>query len=343
MNSNVFNPRHNSRYEPMSAPAFSVPEPNSKIYRGEPLGTVNVALGIDMSADQKYSRRVQLSQSMFSFSEQHSSKLVPLKGRNARAKSLTTKLILFIVFYSLAMFLFLVMQLHLSPIIDANSRCYKQLKSLTIMGEDQRIHKLRLDVVPAGLTNHESLPQSLLDGDNGSMTIRRYIGGLHLFHHSNRNDQTFGKVKKESRGLGELDIGMYDMNNASRPNRGIPRVIHLHAGQGSSERQKKRRLDFDPTPFSDNTQLYGIRNSDDEAVSKMEILLTDDDDGECVSEPWQRAYHPSCNGMHEFDLLHVDYNVMWSFSGYWRNAWRVDLPSHNRAKETETLILKSPK
>jgi len=46
----------------------------------------------------------------------------------------------------------------------------------------------------------------------------------------------------------------------------------------------------------------------------MEVLLTDDDDGECVSEPWQRAYHPSCNGMHEFDLLHVDDNVMWSFS-----------------------------
>jgi len=53
------------------------------------------------------------------------------------------------------------------------------------------------------LTNHESLPQSLLDGENGSMTTRRYIGGLHPFHDSNRNDQTFGKVKKESRGLGE--------------------------------------------------------------------------------------------------------------------------------------------
>ena len=69
------------------------------------------------------------------------------------------------------------------------------------------------------------------------------------------------------------------------------------------KRRRKEDLSFYPTPFSDNTQLYihGIRSSVDEALSRMEVLLPDDNDGECVSEPWQRAYHPSCNGMHEFD------------------------------------------
>ena len=81
----------------------------------------------------------------------------------------------------------------------------------------------------------------------------------------------------------------------------------------------------------------------------MEVLLTDDDGGDCVSESWQRAYHPSCNGMHEFDLLHVDDDdnggrvELFKKQGYWRNAWKDDLPSHNQAKETETLILKTPR
>ena len=65
-------------------------------------------------------------------------------------------------------------------------------------------------------------------------------------------------------------------------------------------------LKVERTPFSDNTQLYSILHSDDEKLSKMERVQTQDTGDECMSDSWQHEYHPSCNNVHEFDIMHLD-------------------------------------
>ena len=45
-------------------------------------------------------------------------------------------------------------------------------------------------------------------------------------------------------------------------------------------------LKVEQTPFSDNTQLYSILHSDDEKLSKMENLHTQDTGAECMSDSW---------------------------------------------------------
>jgi len=130
------------------------------------------------------------------------------------------------------MFLFLVMQLHRSPIIDANSRRCTQLKSQTIKGQDHIIHKLRLDVIPAGLywpimnhfLNHCSTVKTeawLLE--DILVVCIHFMTAIGMI-------RPLGKWRKNLEAWENLNIGMYDtMNNASRSNRGIPRVIYLHA------------------------------------------------------------------------------------------------------------------
>jgi hypothetical protein len=53
--------------------------------------------------------------------------------------------------------------------------------------------------------------------------------------------------------------------------------------------------------------------------------------------------------VHEFDLLHVDdthsggHLKLFKKEGYWRNAWKIEMPSNESRNARETYILKTPK
>ncbi|KAI2501490.1 protein tyrosine kinase [Fragilaria crotonensis] len=99
-----------------------------------------------------------------------------------------------------------------------------------------------------------------------------------------------------------------------------------------------------PADLTDNTQFYGVYDSNDERLSHMEIRQPLDD-GECVPmKDWQTTYHPSCNMMHELGMEHMGESKTPDFSlfgtkGYWRNAWRVN----GGLKGLETIVLKTLK
>ena len=116
----------------------------------------------------------------------------------------------------------------------------------------------------------------------------------------------------------------------------------------SLKRPRRRKLEIDQTPFSDLSQLYGLRSSDDEALSKMEIFRRIEE-GECRSEIWQTLYRPSCNNMHEIGLRFTSDNLnsakvtLFEDKGLWRNAWRLDIPSYSVERDMDSLILKTPR
>jgi len=118
--------------------------------------------------------------------------------------------------------------------------------------------------------------------------------------------------------------------------------------------RKPRTVELYPAEFSDNTQLYPLFDSADEdeeakaALSKMEIRAPLEQ-GDCVPmQEWQTTYHPSCNGMHEIDIINshdedegTDLNLF-GLKGFWRNAWKLERP-HNDGKlgEMDRVVLKT--
>jgi hypothetical protein len=187
--------------------------------------------------------------------------------------------------------------------------------------------------------------------DDHGIQIQQSVGGLHLIHDTPRRVEELGEIKKGFWGLGEIDVTFY--GNSTRllsthdTSIAKPRVMFLN-GVTDSSKHRKTLFEMDSTPFSDNTQLYGVLSSDDEALSKMEVLLPNED-GECISEPWQKEYYPSCNNVHEFDFIHVDdqsngaHLGLFEKQGYWRNAWRADVLLSDKDHEKETFIIKTPK
>lgn len=112
---------------------------------------------------------------------------------------------------------------------------------------------------------------------------------------------------------------------------------------------KSRKVQLYPSDFTDNTQLYGILDSNDERMKTMELrepLVQ----GECVPmKEWQTTFHPTCNGMHEVDISHAGENNgedfhLFGTKGYWRHAWRLDLLNgKNHSGERDTVVLKTLK
>ncbi|KAL7543526.1 hypothetical protein ACHAXR_012816 [Thalassiosira sp. AJA248-18] len=105
-----------------------------------------------------------------------------------------------------------------------------------------------------------------------------------------------------------------------------------------------REIELYPAEFSDNTQLYPILNSDDVGMKEREMRPSYEDD--CAPmEKWQTKEFPSCNKMHEIDLIMQEDIKLFGTNGYWRNAWRVDY-SCNKRNHThiegciETVVLK---
>jgi hypothetical protein len=186
-----------------------------------------------------------------------------------------------------------------------------------------------------------------LKSQNGNLIFIKAIEGLAPLYPSNvqLSDGLSQAYHRERLGFSSLDKNMYSFIPVqSRP--GIrPRIVSLSDTELILSRPRSRVLDIDRTPFTDNTQLYGLRDSSDEALSRMETASrNNDDNGECLSEPWHNVYQPSCNAFHELDMVHIDdvqdggTITLFPKQGFWRNAWKVDFPfSH------DSYILKTAK
>lgn len=178
---------------------------------------------------------------------------------------------------------------------------------------------------------------------NSKVVIKRTLGGLQLIQRFHEEDQKLDKPNRlRSFGFGYLDTRMYNTKKSSVSHKSKhPRIFHFdYSTATGSQSHIVRELTLYPTLFSDNTQLYGIRDSADPALSKMEPIVQDRN-VECVPmAEWQSAYHPTCNSIHEMDLGYMDGVTLVGKKGYWRNAWKVDFDS---SQHTETMILKTPR
>lgn len=134
-----------------------------------------------------------------------------------------------------------------------------------------------------------------------------------------------------------------------------PRIMSLYSDVSISELHKNSHAYYQyehgkvmeeyPAEFSDNTQLYGILDSSDPALAAME-LREPAVQGECQPmADWQTAYHPSCNGLHEYDLMDVDEKaVLFGKKGYWRHAWHLEqYHQQHHVQRKEDFVLKTLK
>jgi hypothetical protein len=108
-------------------------------------------------------------------------------------------------------------------------------------------------------------------------------------------------------------------------------------------------VDVYPAEYTDNTQYYGLFDSEDEHLKLMEVREPYES-SECVPmQDWQTTYHPWCNGMHELALESMGIQAeddahLFGTKGFWRNAWRLDLlGGHHNASDRETIVLKTLK
>ena len=197
-----------------------------------------------------------------------------------------------------------------------------------------RIHKNLKFEHNTVIDDHEALEKK------GSVTSskknkKRKSLPFHSFHRS--SDQKITNV---------AEFNMYGEKKSSP---GHPRLFNI---EGSShqkfESPQPRAVQEYPAEFSDNTQFYSVLPSDDTRLRKMEIREPLESK-ECVPmQEWQTTFNPSCNGMHELDLVRMedpDQNgslQLFGKNGFWRNAWRVDLLGENqRLKDRESVVLKT--
>lgn len=114
----------------------------------------------------------------------------------------------------------------------------------------------------------------------------------------------------------EVDAAMFEEFDTDA------RVVQFH----ELEAQRDLEIELYPSDFTDNTQLYGVLDSSDEALQPMEMRAPYADETCIPMEDWQTTFHPSCNGMHELDMtgLSGDDVSLFGMNGFWRNAWKVD-------------------
>lgn len=116
------------------------------------------------------------------------------------------------------------------------------------------------------------------------------------------------------RGLGTIHSSMYSTPAMSKPsNSRLLRLFNTHTKRKPNSnneieiRPLKQYIDLYPAVYLDNTQLYGICYSNDEALSKMEVVETHTSSGKCVlMNKWQEAYYPFCNDIHALDMKNLD-------------------------------------
>lgn len=283
------------------------------------------------------------------------------KGECAKVKRIhLLKLMAFITLYSVSIFIIFVNKIHRMPIMEASSRRYFHLRSQSNNHNVLEIYRRGKDFAPTAIDFDTVLVDRPFVGKSegtrrtdGSKTIaRRSLGGANKFRTSNQGHETFKVVKRKRQGVRDLDINLYADGGNMPGDVGIfSRVLAIHKDmnkESSLNRPRRRKLEIDQTPFSDNSQLYGLRSSDDEALSRMEVFRRTEE-GECKSEVWQTLYRPTCNNMHEIDLRFTSDNLntakvnLFRDKGFWRNAWRFDTPSYSEGGNMDSLILKTPR
>lgn len=155
------------------------------------------------------------------------------------------------------------------------------------------------------------------------------------------------KKIKTKQAFNSVDQKMFDADAKSTTK--SARVLYLHDSIIEKAGPISRRIQLYPSDFTDNTQLYGVLESDDERLSRMELRDPYSDEHCVPMQEWQTTFHPSCNGMHEMALDHMGSDVdndanLFGTKGFWRNAWKVDiLGNHHRSEDRETVVLKTLK
>jgi hypothetical protein len=153
--------------------------------------------------------------------------------------------------------------------------------------------------------------------------------------------------KKLSRkqAFNDVDHKMFD--HFEKPKDIPPRIMYLHGS--ITDAPVHDHVQIYPSDFTDNTQLYGVLDSGDERLSRMELREPYEDEHCVPMKEWQTTFHPSCNGMHEMSLDHMVTDVendinLFGTKGFWRNAWKVDvLAGNRRIEDRETVVLKTLK
>lgn len=163
----------------------------------------------------------------------------------------------------------------------------------------------------------------------------------------------FDRATSNNEKLKAEDSFIFGTDDTRKPvkHESYPRIIY--SDQQSSRHHKlppTRVITQYPSEFSDNTQFYSLYSSDDEKLREMETREPFEN-AECVPmQKWQTTFNPSCNGMHELDLVRMedpDSNgsiTLFGKKGYWRNAWSVDILGENRKRDDrEKVVLKTLK
>lgn len=155
------------------------------------------------------------------------------------------------------------------------------------------------------------------------------------------------KKLKTKQSFNSVDPKMFDPDAKSKTE--SARVLYLHDSIIEKSGPISRHIRVYPSDFTDNTQLYGVLDSGDERLSKMELRDPYSDEHCVPMQDWQTTFHPSCNGMHEMALDHMGADIdndfhLFGTKGFWRNAWKVDiLGDHHRSEDRETVVLKTLK
>jgi len=163
------------------------------------------------------------------------------------------------------------------------------------------------------------------------------------------------EMKRKKRGFPKLDSEIYASKNRHPiMHGGYPRLLNINH-KVVDESPPSREVELYPAEFSDNTQFYPVADStDDPRAARMEMRKPYENEECAPMADWQTTYNPSCNGMHELDVEN-GYNeregkglLLFGTGGFWRNAWKLELPSHNPtavapAGPAETFVLKTLK
>jgi len=170
------------------------------------------------------------------------------------------------------------------------------------------------------------------------------------------SDQSAKEKKRKRRGFPKLDSEFYASKNRHPiMHGGYPRLLNINHKVVDDETPPSREVELYPAEFSDNTQYYSVVDStDDPRAERMEMRKPYEDEECAPMADWQTTYNPSCNGMHELDVEN-GYDeregkdlLLFGTGGFWRNAWKLDLPDHNAtatapAGSAETFVLKTLK
>jgi len=87
----------------------------------------------------------------------------------------------------------------------------------------------------------------------------------------------------------------------------------------------------------------------DEEYDNKERVLDEETKEDCVPmKEWQTShYRPTCNTLHEMDIVQQPHAELFATGGYWRDAWKIDYSCERNGTDTtgcqESVILKTLK